>query len=69
MVVLRNEAKAFEEVARFFANQVTLAIDISGMIAEIAMLTAQVTGDIIVAEFGDVDEDPEEDDDDSQAPL
>lgn len=64
VVILRNEAKAFEEVAKFYANCVTTAIEISGMVAELALSTSQITGDIIVAEFGDEDGHDNKDDDD-----
>lgn len=59
-VVLRKQAKDFESIAEFFQNMRDRSLDIADDIATLARLAADLTGDIITAEFGELEEDDTE---------
>lgn len=61
-VVLRKQAKDFENIAEFFQNMRDRSLDIADDIATLAKLSSELTGDIISAEFGELEEDDVEDD-------
>lgn len=66
-MVLRHQAEDFEAIGTTYSALSNRAFEISGIIAELAVVAAHNTGDIIMAEFAlinDPDDDDDEDDDD-----
>lgn len=61
-LVLRNQAKSFEALAIFYKDQADRCCEVAGDIALLARINAELTGDVIAAEFG-IDYDPEANDD------
>lgn len=67
--VLRQQAKDFETIGVTYQALANRAFDISGMIADLALIAASNTGDILIAEFGIADdEDDEEEEDEEDEP-
>lgn len=72
VAVLRRQAKDFERVAEFFQAMRDRALDIADDTATLAMLVSEATGDILSAEFQEIDgdgdgEDERGDDDEESA--
>jgi hypothetical protein len=65
-MVLRHQAQDFEAIGVTYSALSNRAFEISGSIAELAVIAANNTGDIIMAEFALVDDEDEEGDDDGQ---
>ena len=65
-MVLRHQAQDFEAIGTTYSALSNRAFEISGIIAELAVVAAHNTGDIIMAEFALVDDDDDDDDDDEE---
>jgi len=57
--VLRHQAQDFEAIGITYNALSQRAFEVSGIIAELALVAAHNTGDIIMAEFGLADDDGE----------
>jgi hypothetical protein len=62
--ILRDRARDFETIGTTYQALSMQAFSVADSIAELALIAAHNTGDIIVAEFGIGADDSEEDDDD-----
>ena len=64
--ILRKQAKDYELVGSTFSALANRAYELSELTAELAVVSAHNTGDIIMAEFGLVPQDDDDDDDDQE---
>ena len=63
--VLHRQAKDYEAIGGTYQALANRAYELSEMTAELAVIAAHNTGDIIIAEFGlEADDEEEEDEDD-----
>jgi hypothetical protein len=66
--LLRGRANLMNELAEKFIDQAHYAATVAGELAELALSTSTVTGDLLIAEFGsevspeECEDDPEDED-------
>lgn len=67
VAVLRDKAKDWEMLATFFEQQKQRCFDVQELHLEMAATAAEMTGDILIAEFGSLGGHGSDDDEDEAA--